>query len=150
MLFELKICDPRIGKEVPLPKYQSKSAAGIDLYACITEELTLSPSECVLIPSGIAMHMQDPNCCGVIAPRSGLGHKHGIILGNNVGVIDADYQGEIKISLWNRSSDPYTISPLERVAQLLILPILRPDFKVVENFSDEEDRDQGGFGSSGK
>lgn len=150
MIVELKICDPRINDVVPLPQYHSSSAAGIDLYACIDKPIELKPNECVLVPSGIAIHIKDPNVCGIIAPRSGLGHKLGIILGNSIGVIDADYQGEIKLSIWNRSDKAYTIPPLERISQLIIMPILRPELKVVSSFTDGEDRGEGGFGSTGR
>lgn len=148
---QLKILDPRIGREKPLPAYQSAAAAGIDLYACVKEPTILEPNSCILIPSGIALYMKNPQICGIIAPRSGLGHKHGIILGNNIGIIDADYQGEIRISCWNRSTEAYTITPLERIAQLLFVPIARvPQFTVVDEFSEAEERDTTGFGSSGK
>lgn len=150
MQIELKICDHRIGKVVPLPSYQSNSAAGIDLYACVEQETLLKPKQCLLIPSGIALHIKDPNTCGILAPRSGLGHKLGIILGNSIGVIDADYQGEIKLSIWNRSEKDYIITPLERISQLMIVPILRPTFTIVDHFNNQEERGEGGFGSSGQ
>lgn len=150
MFIEVKICDSRINDVVPLPQYQSSSAAAIDLYACIQEPLTIKPNACILIPSGIAIHIKDPQVCGIIAPRSGLGHKLGIILGNSIGVIDADYQGEIKLSIWNRSEKDYSITPLERISQLLIVPILRPELKLVTEFSKDEDRGSDGFGSTGR
>lgn len=149
MLIEVKVCDSRINSSIPLPDYQSNSAAGIDLYACIDKPLTLKPNECVLINSGVALHIKDPNVCGIIAPRSGLGHKLGIILGNSIGVIDADYQGEIKLSIWNRSEKEQTINPLDRICQLLFVPIARPKFNIVDNFANEEERADGGFGSTG-
>jgi|AntRauTorckE5430_2_1112549.scaffolds.fasta_scaffold00026_5 dUTP pyrophosphatase len=149
MQIEIKILDPRINEIVPIPGYQSDSAAGIDLYAAVTKDTICEPNDCLLIKSGIAIHIKDPNICGIIAPRSGKGHKLGIILGNSIGVIDADYQGEIKLSIWNRSDTTYIIKPLERICQLLIVPILRPQLKLVEAFSNDEDRADGGFGSTG-
>jgi dUTP pyrophosphatase len=144
----IKILDPRIGEEHPLPTYQSAGAAGLDLYACLQDSLTIQPNACILIPTGIAVYIQDTRYCAIIAPRSGLGHKKGIVLGNLVGVIDADYQGEIKVSCWNRSDTPHEIQPMDRVAQLLFLPVLRPSFEVVSEFSASE-RGEGGFGSTG-
>ncbi len=131
----IKILDPRIGEEYPLPTYQSSGAAGLDLYACLSESLILKPNDCFLIPTGIAVYIKDERFCAIIAPRSGLGHKKGIVLGNLVGVIDADYQGEIKVSCWNRSTTTHQIQPMDRVAQLLFLPVLRPSFEVVESIT---------------
>ena len=145
----VKILDPRIGDQHPLPSYQTSGSAGLDLYACIKENLILTPNTCILIPTGIAIFIKDPRYCAIIAPRSGLGHKKGIVLGNLVGVIDADYQGEIKVSLWNRSEKSYEISPMDRIAQLLFLPVVRPLLSVVNEF-EETERGEGGFGSSGK
>lgn len=145
----VKILDSRIGDQHPLPAYQTDGAAGLDLYACIKENLILAPNSCVLIPTGIAIFIKDPRYCAIIAPRSGLGHKKGIVLGNLVGVIDADYQGEVKVSLWNRSEESYKVSPMDRVAQLLFLPVVRPILSVVNEF-EETERGEGGFGSSGK
>ena len=145
----VKILDPRIGNQHPLPSYQTSGSAGLDLYACIKENLILAPNTCILIPAGIAIFIKDPRYCAIIAPRSGLGHKKGIVLGNLVGVIDADYQGEIKVSLWNRSEESYEISPMDRIAQLLFLPVVRPLLSVVNEF-EETERGEGGFGSSGK
>lgn len=145
----VKILDPRIGNQHPLPSYQTSGSAGLDLYACIKENLILAPNTCILIPTGIAIFIKDPRYCAIIAPRSGLGHKKGIVLGNLVGVIDADYQGEIKVSLWNRSEESYEISPMDRIAQLLFLPVVRPLLSVVNEF-EETERGEGGFGSSGK
>ena len=144
----IKVLDPRIGEEHPIPTYQSAGAAGLDLYACTQEQLIIQPNECVLIPTGIAVYIQDERYCAIIAPRSGLGHKKGIVLGNLVGVIDADYQGEIKVSCWNRSDSAHEILPMDRIAQLLFLPVLRPTFEVVDSFASSE-RGEGGFGSTG-
>ena len=144
----IKILDARIGEEHPLPTYQSAGAAGLDLYACTQSPIEIQPNNCVLIPTGIAVYIQDTRYCAIIAPRSGLGHKKGIVLGNLVGVIDADYQGEIKVSCWNRSEEAHTILPMDRIAQLLFLPVLRPTFEVVEAFEDSE-RGVSGFGSTG-
>lgn len=146
---QLKILDSRIGESIPLPEYASDGAAGLDLRACIDEPMTLSPGETKLIPTGLAIHIADKNVAAVIIPRSGLGHKHGIILGNSVGLIDSDYQGPLMISCWNRGSVSYTFAPGERIAQLVIVPILRAQFEVVNEFTASE-RGQGGFGSSGK
>ncbi|MCP8352193.1 dUTP diphosphatase [Candidatus Synchoanobacter obligatus] len=145
---QLKVLDPRIGQEYPLPQYQTEGSAGLDLYACLPESLVIPANQCVLLPTGIALYIKDPRYCAVIAPRSGLGHKKGIVLGNLVGVIDADYQGELKVSCWNRSTTPQTIEPMDRVAQLLFLPVLRPSFELVDQFCGTE-RGEGGFGSTG-
>lgn len=146
---KLKILDPRIGNNNPLPTYQTQGAAGIDLYACIDQTITIAPNQCILLSTGIAVYIQDPRFCAIIAPRSGLGHKKGIVLGNLVGIIDADYQGEVKVSCWNRSTESYTVSPMDRIAQLLFMPVLRPSFEIVDSFVETE-RGEGGFGSSGK
>ena len=122
----LKVLDPRIGNQHPLPTYQTQGSAGLDLYACIDQPLTIASNSCILIPTGIAIYIQDTRYCAVIAPRSGLGHKKGLVLGNLVGIIDADYQGEIKVSFWNRGTEAQTIAPMDRIAQLLFLPVLRP------------------------
>ena len=145
---ELKILDPRMGREFPLPAYATDGSAGLDLRAAIDAPMALAPGASALIPSGIAIHIGDPGWCAVVLPRSGLGHKHGIVLGNLVGLIDADYQGPLMISCWNRSSEVYTISPGDRIAQLVILPIARATFRVVDEFVDSA-RGAGGFGHTG-
>ena len=132
-----------------LPNYASKGSAGIDLRACIEHIQTLNPGETFLIPTGISIYIKDPNYAAVILPRSGLGHKHGIVLGNLVGLIDSDYQGELLVSCWNRSKNAFLINPLERIAQLVILPVMQAKFNKVEQFSETE-RGEGGFGSTGK
>jgi dUTP pyrophosphatase len=150
---EIKILDQRL-HEWGLPKYQTPLAAAIDLFACIEQPLQLKPQEAaVLIPSGIALHMDSRDFCAVILPRSGLGHKKGLVLGNSVGLIDADYTAQCFISVWNRnpasSSEVITIQPGERIAQMMFLPVVRPEFKVVEEFSTTSERGGGGFGSTG-
>ena len=145
---KMKVIDSRIGKTKPLPEYQTAGAAGIDLYACIESPVILQPGSCILIPTGIAIHIKNNQYCAIIAPRSGLGHKRGIVLGNLVGVIDSDYQGEVKVSCWNRGHETQTIEPMERIAQLLFLPVLRPNLEVVTYF-EESERGSGGFGSTG-
>jgi dUTP pyrophosphatase len=132
-----------------LPTYASKGSAGLDLRACIEHVQTLNPGETFLIPTGISIYIKDPNYAAVILPRSGLGHKHGIVLGNLVGLIDSDYQGELLVSCWNRSENAFLINPLERIAQLVILPVMQAKFNKVEQFSETE-RGEGGFGSTGK
>ncbi len=144
----LNVLDPRIGKEIPLPKRSTDGSAGVDLRACLDEPLTLSPGGCELIHTGIAIHLEDPGLAAVILPRSGLGHKHGVVLGNLVGLIDSDYQGELLISCWNRGSEPFRIEPGERIAQLVIVPVVQADFEVVESFA-ESSRGAGGFGHTG-
>jgi dUTP pyrophosphatase len=132
-----------------IPSYASKGSAGLDLRACIEHVQTLNPGETFLIPTGISIYIKDPNYAAVILPRSGLGHKHGIVLGNLVGLIDSDYQGELLVSCWNRSENAFLINPLERIAQLVILPVMQAKFNKVEQFSETE-RGEGGFGSTGK
>jgi dUTP pyrophosphatase len=146
---QVKILDQRIGTEYPLPRYETADSAGMDLRACINERMILQPNETQLIPTGIAIYIGDPQLAAVILPRSGLGHKHGIVLGNLVGLIDADYQGPLMISCWNRSENIYTIEPGDRIAQLVFLPIARVNLNVVDEFNATE-RGSGGFGSSGK
>lgn len=146
---QVKILDPRIGTEFPLPKYETQDSAGLDLRACINEKLVIQPSETHLIPTGISIYIGDPNLAAVILPRSGLGHKHGIVLGNLVGLIDADYQGPLMISCWNRGQNSYTIEPGDRIAQLVFLPIARANFELVTEF-ETTSRGTGGFGHSGK
>ena len=144
----LRVLDPRIGREFPLPRYETEGAAGLDLRACIDAPATIVPGETLLVSSGIAIHIADPNLAAVVLPRSGLGHKHGIVLGNLVGLIDSDYQGPVGISVWNRSDEPFTIEPGDRIAQLVFLSIARARFEVVDAFP-ETDRGEGGFGHSG-
>ena len=145
----LKVLDPKVGREISLPRRGTDGSAGVDLRACLDEPLTLPPGECELIHTGIAIHLDDPGLAAVILPRSGLGHKHGIVLGNLVGLIDSDYQGELLISCWNRSPEPFLIEPGERIAQLVIVPVVRVDFEVVESFA-ESARGAGGFGHTGR
>ena len=145
---ELKILDPRVGREIPLPQPATAASAGMDLRAVIDAPLTLQPGQSKLISTGLAIHIGDPGYCAVILPRSGLGHKQGIVLGNLVGLIDADYQGPLMISCWNRGSTPYTIAAGDRIAQLLFLPIAHAQFRVVEQFAASQ-RGSGGFGHSG-
>jgi dUTP pyrophosphatase len=145
---ELKILDARLGKEIPLPEPATVASAGMDLRAAIDAPLTLDPNQSILISTGLAIHIGDPGYCAVILPRSGLGHKQGIVLGNLVGLIDADYQGPLMISCWNRGGAPYTIAPGDRIAQLVILPVAHAQFRVVEQFTASQ-RGSGGFGHSG-
>ena len=144
----LKVLDPKIGKEIALPRRSTDGSAGVDLRACLAEPLTLPPGECELIRTGIAIHLEESGLAAVILPRSGLGHKHGIVLGNLVGLIDSDYQGELLISCWNRGSEPFRIEPGERIAQLVIVPVVQADFEVVDSFA-ESARGAGGFGHTG-
>ena len=146
---QLKILDTRLGTTFPLPRYETSASAGLDLRACLDASLTLAPQETQLIPTGIAIYIGDPTLCAVILPRSGLGHKNGIVLGNLVGLIDADYQGPLMISCWNRGAAAFTIEPGDRIAQLVFLPIARVHFDVVSDFA-QTARGSGGFGHSGK
>ncbi|MBU3824305.1 MAG: dUTP diphosphatase [Candidatus Oceanisphaera merdipullorum] len=146
---ELKIIDPRVGTDFPLPAYATPGSAGLDLRACLDAPLTLAPGETQLLPTGMAIHIKDPSLCATILPRSGLGHKHGIVLGNLVGLIDSDYQGQLMVSCWNRSAASFTIEPGERIAQLVILPVVQAQFTLVNEF-DQSERGEGGFGSSGR
>lgn len=145
---EVKILDPKIGKEIPLPAYATDGSAGVDLRACVDETITLEPGQTELIPTGIAIHMQDKNLAATILPRSGLGHKHGIVLGNLVGLIDSDYQGQLFISVWNRGETTFQIESGDRIAQLVFLPVVQAQFEVVSEFTESE-RGEGGFGHSG-
>jgi dUTP pyrophosphatase len=145
---KVRILDPRVGREFPLPTYATAGSAGLDLRACIDEDLLLEAGKAELIPTGLAIHVQDPGLAAVILPRSGLGHKHGIVLGNLVGLIDSDYQGQLMVSCWNRGREPFAIRPGERIAQLVVVPVVQVDLEVVEDFSTSE-RGAGGFGSSG-
>lgn len=146
---QLKILDERLGQTVPLPEYATPGSAGLDLRACIDAPITIQPQETVLISTGIAIHIDNPGMAATILPRSGLGHKHGIVLGNLVGLIDSDYQGPLMVSCWNRGQQAYTISPGERIAQLVIVPVLKARFEIVKEFQASE-RGEGGFGSSGR
>jgi dUTP pyrophosphatase len=145
---QVKILDARIGRDYPLPQHATPGSAGVDLRACIDAALVLNPGETQLIPSGIAIHLEDPNYAAIVLPRSGLGHKHGIVLGNLVGLIDSDYQGQIFVSMWNRGHSSFTIEPGERIAQLVVVPVAQVEFDVVQEFHASE-RGAGGFGSSG-
>ena len=145
---EVKLLDPRFGDEWPLPAYATEASAGLDLRAALEAPLVLGPGETALLPSGIAIHLADPHLCAVVLPRSGPGHRHGIVLGNGTGLIDADYQGPLLISVWNRSQESFTIQPGDRVAQLVVLPITRVSLQVVDTFADSA-RGEGGFGHTG-
>ncbi len=144
----LKVLDPRFGADWPLPTYATQASAGLDLRAALEQPLHLAPGDAALVPSGLAIHIGDPTLCAVILPRSGLGHKHGIVLGNGTGLIDADYQGPLMISVWNRGREPFTMQPGDRIAQLVLLPIVRAQLQVVDAF-DTSVRGTGGFGHTG-
>ena len=146
---QLKILDSKIGSSIPLPELATDGSAGMDLRACIDQDLTLEPGVVELIPTGFAIYIADPGYAAMILPRSGLGHKHGIVLGNLVGLIDSDYQGQLFVSCWNRSSAGYKIEAGERIAQLVVVPVERPAFDIVQDFT-KTDRGDGGFGSSGR
>ncbi len=146
---ELKILDPRLGDEFPLPEYATEGSAGMDLRAMLDSPLELQPGQTELIPTGMAIHVEDPHQAAIILPRSGLGHKHGIVLGNLVGLIDADYQGQLFVSCWNRGNDKFRIEVGERIAQLVVIPVIRAKFEVVDEFHASE-RGAGGFGHSGR
>ncbi len=145
---EVKILDSRIGNEIPLPEYATGGSAGLDLRACIDEEIELAPGQTELIPTGIAIHIKDPSLAAVILPRSGLGHKHGIVMGNLVGLIDSDYQGQLFVSAWNRGKKSFTLKIAERLAQLVFVPVVQAEFEIVEEFNQSQ-RGEGGFGHSG-
>ncbi|MDA0680429.1 MAG: dUTP diphosphatase [Proteobacteria bacterium] len=146
---ELKILDSRIGDSIALPHYATDGSAGLDIRACIDETLAVAPGETVLVPSGLAIHIGDPGLAAVLLPRSGLGHKHGLVLGNLTGLIDSDYQGQVFISIWNRGSKTYEIQPGERIAQMVFVPVAQVKFDIVEEFGDSN-RGDGGFGHSGR
>jgi deoxyuridine 5'-triphosphate nucleotidohydrolase len=148
-VIKLKILDPRLGRDFPLPEYATRGSAGLDLRACLDAPLVLRPGQTELVPTGLAIHLDDPGLAAVLLPRSGLGHKHGIVLGNLVGLIDSDYQGQVFVSAWNRGSQAFTIEPGERLAQMVIVPVVRARFEVVDEFSASE-RGAGGFGHSGR
>ena len=145
---QVKLLDPRFGEAWPLPAYATEASAGLDLRAAIDTAVTLEPGDTALLPSGIAIHIADPGLCAVVLPRSGLGHRHGIVLGNGTGLIDADYQGPLLISVWNRGREPFTIEPGDRIAQLVVMPIARVVLQVVDTFADSA-RGTGGFGHTG-
>jgi dUTP pyrophosphatase len=146
---KVRILDARIGKEFPLPAYATGGSAGLDLRACLATPLLLSAGRAELVPTGLAIHVEDPGLAAVILPRSGLGHKHGIVLGNLVGLIDSDYQGQLMVSVWNRGNEPFTIQPGERIAQLVVVPVVQVELQVVEDFNTTA-RGAGGFGHSGR
>jgi dUTP pyrophosphatase len=146
---ELKILDSRIGDSIPLPHYATSGSAGLDMRACIDAALTVEPGETVLVPTGLAIHIGDADLAAVLLPRSGLGHKHGLVLGNLTGLIDSDYQGQVYISCWNRSNTAYEVQPGERIAQMVFVPVEQVQFDVVEEFNDSS-RGEGGFGHSGR
>ncbi len=146
---QVKVLDPRLGDTIPMPTYATSGSAGLDLCACLDDGLTLMPGQTQLIPTGLAVYIADPSLAGMILPRSGLGHKHGIVLGNLVGLIDSDYQGQLFVSAWNRSDKAYTMAVGERIAQLVLVPVVQAGFEVVEEFTVSE-RGEGGYGSTGK
>lgn len=145
---QARILDPRLGQQWPLPTYATQGSAGLDLRAMLEEPLILEPGQTSLLPTGLAIYIADPNLAAMILPRSGLGHKHGIVLGNLVGLIDSDYQGELKVSCWNRSQQAFTIEPGERIAQLVLVPVLQASLDIVSEFDDSQ-RGAGGFGHTG-
>ena len=144
-----KILDSRLGTEFPLPAYATDGSAGIDLRALVEESVTLEPGQTTLLPTGMAIHIEDSSLAAMILPRSGLGHKHGIVLGNLVGLIDSDYQGQLMVSCWNRGNTTFTVNPGERIAQLILVPVVQAELNIVDSF-DESDRGAGGFGHTGK
>jgi len=146
---QLRVLDPRLGEEIPLPAYATPGSAGLDLRACLWEPLTVRPGESHLIPTGIAVHLEDPGLAALVLPRSGLGHRHGIVLGNLVGLIDSDYQGEILVSCWNRGREPFTVAVGERIAQLVVVPVVQVRWERVERFRPSA-RGDGGFGHTGR
>ncbi|MAD45394.1 MAG: dUTP diphosphatase [Oceanospirillaceae bacterium] len=145
---QVKLLDERLGNSIPLPEYATTGSAGLDLRACLDAPLTLHPGETQLIPTGMAIYIEDPGLAAMILPRSGLGHKHGIVLGNLVGLIDSDYQGQLMVSCWNRGSSPFTIEVGERIAQLVLVPVVQAEFELVNEF-DSTERGSGGFGHTG-
>lgn len=145
---QLKVLDPRVGSEFPLPEHATEGSAGVDLRACLDGPLEIKPGQTELIPTGMAVHIEDPGLCAMILPRSGMGHKHGIVLGNLVGLIDSDYQGQLYVSCWNRGNEKFTLEPGARLAQMVIVPVMQVDFEVVDEF-DASERGAGGFGHTG-
>ncbi|WP_300648813.1 dUTP diphosphatase [Hydrogenophaga sp.] len=148
MRIDVKVLDPRMADQ--LPAYATGGSAGLDLRACLDAPLTLAPNAWQLVPTGLAIHLADPGFAAMILPRSGLGHKHGIVLGNLVGLIDSDYQGQLMVSAWNRSGVPFTIEPMERIAQMVIVPVVQAQFNVVDDFGSASERGAGGYGSTGR
>ena len=148
MRIDVKVLDPRLTEQ--LPQYATAGSAGLDLRACLEAPLRLAPNAWQLVPTGLAIHLADPGFAAMILPRSGLGHKHGIVLGNLVGLIDSDYQGQLMVSAWNRSTAPFTIEPMERIAQLVIVPVVQAQFRVVTAFEQASERGEGGYGSTGR
>ena len=148
MLIDVRIMDPRMAEQ--LPAYATPGSAGLDLRACLDEPLTLAPNAWQLVPTGLAVHLADPAYAAMLLPRSGLGHKHGIVLGNLVGLIDSDYQGQLMVSCWNRSPTAFTIEPMERIAQMVIVPVVQAQFRVVDDFAAASERGAGGYGSTGR
>ena len=146
---QVRVLDPRIGREFPLPSYATAGSAGMDLRACLDAPLTLAAGQAQLIPTGLAIHLADASLAAMVLPRSGLGHKHGVVLGNLVGLIDSDYQGQLLVSCWNRSAQEFVVQPGERIAQLIVVPVIQVELQVVESFTDSA-RGAGGFGSSGR
>ncbi len=146
---QTKILDTRLGSEFPLPHYATAGSAGMDLRAMLDKALTLEPGQCELLPTGMAIYIEDPGLAAMVLPRSGLGHKHGVVLGNLVGLIDSDYQGQLMVSCWNRGQEPFTINPGERIAQLVLVPVIQAQLELVDDFV-ASDRGQGGFGHSGR
>ena len=148
-LIELKILDPRLGDSIPLPHYATDGSAGLDMRACIDDPVTVEPGATELIPTGLAIHIGDPGLAAVLLPRSGLGHKHGLVLGNLTGLIDSDYQGQVFVSCWNRSESPFVIEPGARIAQMVFVPVVQAQWNIVDDF-DTSDRGGGGFGHTGQ
>ncbi len=146
---QIRILDPRLGREIALPKRATTGSAGLDLRACLDAPLVLEPGQTHLVPTGIAIHLDDPGLAAVLLPRSGLGHQHGIVLGNLVGLIDSDYQGQVMVSVWNRGDHPFTIAPGDRIAQMIVVPVVQVELEIVPEFEDSA-RGAGGFGSSGR
>jgi dUTP pyrophosphatase len=146
---QLKLLDPRLGDEFPMPHYATDGAAGMDMRACLKTSLEMGPGDTALIPTGMAIHIEEPGLAAMLLPRSGLGHKHGIVLGNLVGLIDSDYQGQVFVSCWNRGKESFTVQPGERIAQMVIVPVVHADFEVVEEFNVTQ-RGEGGFGHTGR
>lgn len=146
---DLKILDERLGNSIPMPTYATPGSAGLDLRACLEDALVIKPGETHLIPTGMAIHLEDPGYAAMLLPRSGLGHKHGIVLGNLVGLIDSDYQGQLMVSVWNRGQTEFTVEVGERISQMVIVPVVQPEFNLVDSF-DSSERGEGGFGSTGK
>ena len=146
---QVRILDPRVGRDIELPRRATEGSAGLDLRACIDRPFVLEPGQTQLVPTGIAIHLEDPGLAAVLLPRSGLGHRHGIVLGNLVGLIDSDYQGQVMVSVWNRGGHPFTVQPGERIAQMVVVPVVQVELEVVAEF-EESARGAGGFGSSGR